>query len=136
MNTAVIRMTNCLECPHSRVIPDPSFSDDFNLDDVALICRHMKSSNPDFDLHSNKSANRQPFRCITTACRPYNLHSEADIPDWCPLLENSKFINSCDKVVPEALRYLAEHERPSYGNDRFNSEHLYQLAKEFENSIK
>jgi hypothetical protein len=32
--------------------------------------------------------------------------------------------------IAEALRYLADHERPSGGQQRFNAEHLYQLADE------
>jgi hypothetical protein len=31
--------------------------------------------------------------------------------------------------IADALRYLAENERPSYGQQRFNAEHLYQLAE-------
>lgn len=40
------------------------------------------------------------------------------------------WLNGCDKSVPEALEYLANNRRPSGGNERFNAEHLYQLAKE------
>lgn len=43
-----------------------------------------------------------------------------------------KWFNQCDRTVPEALRYLADHERPRGGEDRFNSAHLYQLADEIE----
>lgn len=38
--------------------------------------------------------------------------------------------------MPEALRYLADHERPSAGQQRFNAEHLYQLADEIERMAK
>ncbi|MBG2703596.1 hypothetical protein F1516_30755, partial [Klebsiella michiganensis] len=40
--------------------------------------------------------------------------------------------NGCDKSAPAALRYLAENERPSGGSSKFNTEHLYQLAREIE----
>lgn len=40
--------------------------------------------------------------------------------------------NECSRTVPEALRFLANHERPSGGEDRFNSLHLIQLASEIE----
>lgn len=40
--------------------------------------------------------------------------------------------NHCDKSVPAALRYLAEKPRPGYGNSPYNTEHLYQLAREIE----
>lgn len=32
--------------------------------------------------------------------------------------------------ISEALRYLAENDRPTGGQERFNAEHLYQLADE------
>lgn len=47
-----------------------------------------------------------------------------------------EWFNHCDKVVPEALRYLAENVRPGGGCERFNSEHLHQLAHEIEVSAK
>ena len=43
-----------------------------------------------------------------------------------------KWWNGCDKTVPDALRYLAENERPIGGEERFNCAHLYQLADEIE----
>ena len=43
-----------------------------------------------------------------------------------------KWWNGCDKTVPAALRYLADNERPSGGEERFNCAHLYQLAGEIE----
>ena len=43
-----------------------------------------------------------------------------------------KWWNGCDVVVPAALRYLADNERPSGGEERFNCAHLYQLAGEIE----
>lgn len=46
-----------------------------------------------------------------------------------------KFINHCDQVAIEALEYLASHPRPSYGNQSFNSEHLYQIAHELKKSL-
>ncbi|GAA0511265.1 hypothetical protein GCM10009414_21160 [Tatumella terrea] len=43
--------------------------------------------------------------------------------------------NGCNLWVPRALRYLAENERPGGGNSYFNTEHLYQLARELELSM-
>ena len=40
--------------------------------------------------------------------------------------------NGCDQTVPEALRFLAKHDRPSGGEQRFNAAHLLQLAEEIE----
>ncbi|MFO3675742.1 hypothetical protein ACKWMZ_26655 [Pseudomonas protegens] len=44
--------------------------------------------------------------------------------------------NSCNESVPAALRYLANHPRPSGGEQRYNAEHLYQLAGEIERMAK
>ena len=46
-----------------------------------------------------------------------------------------KWSNGCDDSVPRALRYLAENDRPGGGNSSFNTEHLYQLAIEIEQSM-
>lgn len=40
--------------------------------------------------------------------------------------------NGCLETAAEALRHLAEHPRPAYGNDRFNAEHLHQIAGELD----
>lgn len=42
------------------------------------------------------------------------------------------WINHCDKTVPAALRYLAENPRPIGGSSSYNTEHLYNLAREIE----
>lgn len=42
------------------------------------------------------------------------------------------WINHCDKTVPAALRYLAENPRPIGGSSTYNTEHLYDLAREIE----
>lgn len=42
------------------------------------------------------------------------------------------WINHCDKTVPAALRYLAENSRPVGGSSSYNTEHLYDLAREIE----
>jgi hypothetical protein len=44
--------------------------------------------------------------------------------------------NGCDTTVPAALRYLADHPRPSGGEQKFNAEHLYQLAGEIEQTVR
>lgn len=44
--------------------------------------------------------------------------------------------NGCNESVPAALRYLANHPRPSGGEQRYNAEHLYQLAGEIERMAK
>ncbi|MHC9085386.1 hypothetical protein ACYX7E_10145 [Luteimonas sp. RIT-PG2_3] len=48
------------------------------------------------------------------------------------LSEPARWLNGCDKTVPEALRFLARNDRPTGGEQRFNFEHLMQLAAEIE----
>lgn len=55
--------------------------------------------------------------------------STADLPQG---VEPVAWPNDCDKSVPAALRFLAENDRPSGGEQRFNRAHLYQLAAEVE----
>lgn len=52
---------------------------------------------------------------------------ESTLPDWpeCWLAEGW---NCCMPTAAQALRYLAENKRPSGGQDRFNAEHLYDIA--------
>jgi len=40
------------------------------------------------------------------------------------------YYNGTYEEAAAALRYLASNERPKYGQQRFNAEHLYQLADE------
>lgn len=44
--------------------------------------------------------------------------------------------NGCNRTVPEALRFLARHERPTGGEQRFNMIHLLQLAEEIEEAAR
>lgn len=47
-----------------------------------------------------------------------------------------KWWNNCNETVPAALRFLAEHDRPDGGEQRYNSLHLHQLAGEIERMAK
>ncbi len=38
-------------------------------------------------------------------------------------------------TIAQALRYLADHDRPIGGQERFNAEHLHWLAKDAESAI-
>lgn len=40
--------------------------------------------------------------------------------------------NGSNRTVPQALRFLASNPRPAGGQEAFNAEHLYQLAREVE----
>jgi hypothetical protein len=60
------QFTNCIDCPHHLVLPDPDPNDWFNDDDMKVVC---------------VKAQKQ----ITCACRPYNLRKESSTPTWCPL---------------------------------------------------
>lgn len=52
-----------------------------------------------------------------------------------PQADAEAWPNGCDKTVPAALRYLADHDRPSGGQSLYNSEHLHQLASEIERAV-
>jgi hypothetical protein len=43
---------------------------------------------------------------------------------------NPDGINGCMAVAAKALDFLANHERPIYGQQKYNAEHLMQIASE------
>ncbi len=65
---ATLEMTNCLQCPHHEILPDPDPDDWFCDDDVKVFCHKAEKD-------------------ITVACRPYNVEEESVVPDWCPLIK-------------------------------------------------
>lgn len=74
---------NCLDCPEHEEIADPDPDDWFNDDDMAVVC--TLTPNPEQNKSSRYAAERQEFRVITQASRPYQLRSESKTPSWCPL---------------------------------------------------
>ncbi|KVP96635.1 hypothetical protein WJ97_12185 [Burkholderia ubonensis] len=66
-------------------------------------------------------------RAALKAARAVLDEAKASALDWS---------NGCDQTVPAALRYLANHPRPSGGEQTYNAEHLYQLAGEIESTAK
>ena len=66
-NEAVIKITNCADCRFHKVLPNPDPDDWFCDDDVRVYCTQAKKN-------------------VTTACRPYKVRDESDVPSWCPLL--------------------------------------------------
>ncbi len=75
-------MKTCIECNEHMIINDPDPNYWFCDNDVAVVCK--LTTNPYRDLGSVYIANRNEFRCITVACRPYNVKKETTIPEWCP----------------------------------------------------
>ena len=55
--------SNCIDCPHHEVVPDPDPNDWFEDDDVAVQC--------------NLTPDRKK---ITSGCRPYNRRKESATP--------------------------------------------------------
>lgn len=72
MSKVMFEIENCMDCPDSVVLPDPDPNDWFCDDDKKVVCNLNKAE-----------------KCITRACRPYNLRKECDIPTWCPRLGGS-----------------------------------------------
>ena len=62
------------------------------------------------------------------------------VPDFLRNQENLREerhgINGCFNMAAYALRYLSKNLRPSGGQDKFNAEHLLQIADEIEKSIE
>ena len=65
MATAILEITNCLDCPFHSVERDPDPDDWFNDDDVKVVCKKID-------------------RNVTVAC-PYRTREESETPEWCPI---------------------------------------------------
>jgi hypothetical protein len=75
------------KCPNHRIVADRDPHDWFCDDDVAVVCQLVKQRmKPD----SIYQVDRQPFRAVTCACRPYMAGKESVIPKWCPLSKKQK----------------------------------------------
>lgn len=97
---------------------------DFWLDEIAL----------SHDTYREKEEElRRIFQVISLcAAMEYSKRLGLDKARSAPI----KWYNGCDRVIPVALRYLADNERPSYGEESFNSMHLHQLADDLERTKK
>ena len=71
----------CIECEFHKIIPDPDFNDWFNSDDEAIVCTKVKK---DPDTTSKYLVDKQPFKTIDVALRPYQT-KHVDVPSWCPI---------------------------------------------------
>jgi hypothetical protein len=86
MATAILEITNCMDCPNHTVISDPDPHDSFCYDDEAVLCK--KATDP--NMHERPIGwIGQPYRPITVACRPYQKRKECDVPDWCPITKEN-----------------------------------------------
>lgn len=78
MTTKLIAITNCLDCPYSKEIQDPSSDDSWDFHDVSLLC--MKRKRPT----SVDRWNPEGYRHIAGPDRSIR-RKDCDIPEWCPL---------------------------------------------------
>ena len=63
----VLKIDNCIDCPHHRVYADPDFDNWLCCDDnEKVMCSRV-----------NKN--------ITINCQPRHKRKKCEIPDWCPL---------------------------------------------------
>ena len=82
MTTALLKIDNCLDCPHSKEIQDPSSGDSFDWNDVSLCCTKTPLSRPE----KTDRGEVVPGRRIIAYERVIR-RSEAAVPTWCPLAE-------------------------------------------------
>lgn len=85
MSIAILKISNCLDCPHHKVIDDGDPYDSFCSDDMAVVCK--LTPNNTLNLESVWVVDRNKFRGVSFSCRPYNLRKESSVPNWCPLIE-------------------------------------------------
>ena len=76
------QITNCTECPHVQIVGDPDPTDSFCSDDEAALCAISPNT---AESKQWLSGNPWPHSPITVSCRPYQIKTSCNIPEWCPL---------------------------------------------------
>lgn len=77
VNTVTFKITNCLDCPHHKRLPDPG-EDSFDAMDIQVVC----TLTPDEDKFNRFGEGKRP---ILRAER-WRIREQCSIPNWCPLL--------------------------------------------------
>lgn len=74
---------SCMDCEYHKVINDRDPDDWFCDDDCAVVC--TLKGNDIKNMDSEYPADWNPYKCITSSCRPYKTRAETTpIPKWCP----------------------------------------------------
>lgn len=87
----------CIECPFHKVIDDPDIYA-WNADDEALVCTKVRR---DPDPKSRYMVDRQPFKPVDVALRPYQTKN-VEVPDWCPISTSVKRDEKIEKILNES----------------------------------
>jgi hypothetical protein len=76
-----LKLENCLDCPHHKVITSEYTGDSFDMGDVDVVCTLANGT--------HKGAHeRIKGRAISVSDR-FAKRSETKIPKWCPLPEDN-----------------------------------------------
>jgi hypothetical protein len=79
--TVTLKLTNCLDCPHHKVITSTSTGDSFDMGDVDVVCTLARGTHRgQFEVVKG--------RAITLGDR-FVKRSECAIPTWCPLTKKT-----------------------------------------------
>ena len=76
--TATLTITNCLDCPHHKVITSRYTGDSFDMGDVDVVCTLAEG------VHTGQ-CERIKGRAVTAGDR-YAKRVECAVPVWCPLV--------------------------------------------------
>lgn len=125
-----------LECLHekpSAAIVEASKDQYCKVDYVAALCgwiRTLTKEQRDAIVYDGRNKTSRDLADW------WEEHQEADCAHALAATKREAvWFNGCDRTAIEALRYLADNERPRGGEDRFNAIHLLQIADELERSI-
>lgn len=76
-NTVTLKISNCLDCPHHKIVPAVAF-DSFDMVDEDVICLKSEGSHKSrYETH--------PHKAVTISNRPWQTRKECSVPVWCPL---------------------------------------------------
>lgn len=86
-NKVSFDINNCLDCPHSKEIRDPSSADSFDFHDASLCC----TITPLMNAFRTKTdlGETIPGRYIV-ACERRIRREQTSIPEWCPLIKKTE----------------------------------------------
>jgi hypothetical protein len=89
MKTVSLKLDNCLDCPHHKVITSQYTGDSFDAGDVDVVCTLADGTRP-ARTHQRQGHQRQ---------RPVRERSECAVPPWCPLTKKARPSRKhpCDK---------------------------------------
>lgn len=79
---AILKITNCLDCPHHKRITSAYTGDSFDMSDEDVICTKVRNKRAIRGAHETVKG-----RAIVVSER-WDIRQQCTIPTWCPIAKN------------------------------------------------